>query len=56
LALKVSELDRKVTQHDGVIKSFVQVIKKMAMPPSKRKIGFQSDLDSSSENSEENKN
>ncbi len=35
LALKVSELDRKVTQHDGVIKSLVQVIKKMAMPPSK---------------------
>ena len=56
LALKVSELDRKVTQHDGVIKSLVQVIKKMAMPPSKRKIGFQSDLDSSSEDSDENKN
>jgi hypothetical protein len=55
LALKVSELDRKVTQHDGVIKSLVQVIKKMAMPPSKRKIGFQSDLDSSSEDSDENK-
>jgi hypothetical protein len=54
LALKVSELDRKVTQHDGVIKSLVQVIKKMAMPPSKRKIGFQSDLDSSSEDSDEN--
>ena len=56
LALKVSELDRKVTQHDGVIKSLVQVINKMAMPPSKRKIGFQSELDSSSEDSDENKN
>jgi len=51
LAIKVSELDRKVTQHDSVIKTLVQTIKKMATPSTKRKIGFHADI-----NSKENKN
>jgi hypothetical protein len=51
LAMKLSELDLKVTEHNGVIKSLVTAIKKLSEPQSKRRIGFHTDL-----NSQKNKN
>lgn len=45
LALKLKELENKVTRHDHEIKSIFETIRQLMLPPEKpkRKIGFITD-------------